>query len=128
MIPAGAVIWREASTIFLLLTIYNCTPDSLKAFKLLLLLQQKLTYPLLLSNSCSGPQIEIAPFLDAIITCPSTAATNKWATLLNSGHSTPEAQVTRFDYERTGPIRPRQRRLCEQVIGDDLYLDVLNSF
>ncbi|MDO8645372.1 MAG: helix-turn-helix domain-containing protein [Candidatus Planktophila sp.] len=43
----------------------------------------------------------------------STADTNKWATLLNRGHSTPEPQVTRFDYERTGPIRQRQRRLSE---------------
>ena len=43
----------------------------------------------------------------------STPDTNKWATLLNRGHSTLEPQVTRFDYERTGPIRQRQRRLSE---------------
>ena len=43
----------------------------------------------------------------------STADTNKWATLLNRGYLTPEPQVTRFDYERTGPIRQRQRRLNE---------------
>ena len=43
----------------------------------------------------------------------SAADTNKWATLLNRGNSTPNPQVTRFDYERTGPIRQRQRRLSE---------------
>ena len=51
----------------------------------------------------------------------STADTNKWATLLNRGNSTPDPQVTRFDYERTGPIRQRQRRLSEaqaQLMAD----------
>ena len=43
----------------------------------------------------------------------STADTNKWATLLNGGKSTRNPQVTRCDYERTGPIRQRQRRLSE---------------
>lgn len=43
----------------------------------------------------------------------STADTNKWALLLNRGEPTPESQVTSFDYERTGPIRQRQRRLNE---------------
>ena len=41
----------------------------------------------------------------------STADTNKWATLLNRGDATPESQVASFDYERTGPIRQRQKRL-----------------
>ena len=41
----------------------------------------------------------------------STADTNKWAALLNRGDSTLEVQVTSYDYERTGPIRQRQRRL-----------------
>ena len=43
----------------------------------------------------------------------STADTNKWATLLNRGDLTPESEVTNVDYERTGPIRQRQRRLSE---------------
>jgi DNA-directed RNA polymerase specialized sigma24 family protein len=43
----------------------------------------------------------------------STADTNKWATLHNRSEPTPESQVTSFDYERTGPIRQRQRRLSE---------------
>jgi len=43
----------------------------------------------------------------------STADTNKWATLLNRGDQTPKSEVTSLDYERTGPIRQRQRRLNE---------------
>ena len=43
----------------------------------------------------------------------STADTNKWATLLNSGEPTPKSEVTIVDYERTGAIRQRQRRLSE---------------
>ena len=52
-------------------------------------------------------------FSNRLLVALSTADTNKWATLLNRGHSTLEPQVTRFDYERTGPIRQRQRRLSE---------------
>ena len=57
-----------------------------------------------------------------------TANTNKWSAMLNRGEPTLKSQVTNNNQERTVPIRQRQRRLCEQVIGDDLYLDVLNSF
>ena len=47
----------------------------------------------------------------------STADTNKWAALLNRGEATLKLEITNFDYERTGPIRQRQRRLTEaQVI------------
>ena len=44
----------------------------------------------------------------------STADTNKWATLLNRGGQTPKPEVTNVDYERTGPLRQRQRRLNEE--------------
>lgn len=43
----------------------------------------------------------------------STADTNKWATLLNRDEPTLNSEITSFDYERTGPIRQRQRRLSE---------------
>ena len=43
----------------------------------------------------------------------STADTNKWLALLNRGAPTYKSDVTNVDYERTGPIRQRQRRLSE---------------
>ncbi len=51
--------------------------------------------------------------LEVNVMALSTADTNKWATLLNRGSSTPDSEITRFDYERTGPIRQRQKRLSE---------------
>ena len=57
--------------------------------------------------------VKCLSFNKSLLVALSTADTNKWATLLNRGHSTLEPQVTRFDYERTGPIRQRQRRLNE---------------
>jgi DNA-directed RNA polymerase specialized sigma24 family protein len=41
----------------------------------------------------------------------STADTNKWATLLEKRDWTPKSEATPVDYERTGPILQRQRRL-----------------
>jgi transposase-like protein len=43
----------------------------------------------------------------------STADTNKWSTLLKRDHLTLNSKVPNPDYERTGPIRQRQRRLSE---------------
>jgi DNA-directed RNA polymerase specialized sigma24 family protein len=43
----------------------------------------------------------------------STADTNKWSTLFEKRHWTSELKVTAVEYERTGPIRQRQRRLTE---------------
>lgn len=46
----------------------------------------------------------------------STADTNKWSTLLEKRHQTSELKVTAVEYERTGPIRQRQRRLTEDQV------------
>ena len=47
----------------------------------------------------------------------STADTNKWSTLLEKRHRTSKSEATPVDYERTGPILQRQRRLTKaQVI------------
>ena len=46
----------------------------------------------------------------------STADTNKWSTLLEKRHRTSELKVTAVEYERTGPIRQRQRRLTEDQV------------
>ena len=46
----------------------------------------------------------------------STADTNKWAILLNRGEPTLKSEVTSFDYERTGPIRQRQKRLTDRQV------------
>ena len=62
------------------------------------------------TNNCMH---QVISFNNSLLVALSTADTNKWATLLNRGEPTPEIQVTRFDYERTGPIRQRQRRLSE---------------
>lgn len=43
----------------------------------------------------------------------SSADTNKWSTLLEKRHRTSELEVTAVEYERTGPILQRQRRLTE---------------
>ncbi len=43
----------------------------------------------------------------------STADTNKWSTLLEKRHWTSELKATALEYERTGPILQRQRRLTE---------------
>lgn len=46
-----------------------------------------------------------------------TAYTNKWLTLLEKRHQTSELKVTAVEFERTGPILQRQRRLTKaQVI------------
>lgn len=60
------------------------------------------------TNKCSDQG-----FNNRLLVALSTADTNKWSMLLNRGEPTPESQVTSFDYERTGPIRQRQRRLSE---------------
>ena len=67
-------------------------------------------------------------FTNRLLVALSAADTNKWSTLLEKPHQTSKSEAKPVDYERTGPILQRQRRLCKQVIGDDLYLDVLNSF
>ena len=47
----------------------------------------------------------------------STDDTNKWSTLLEKRHRTLKLESTSIDYERTGPILQRQRRLTKvQVI------------
>lgn len=46
----------------------------------------------------------------------STADTNKWATLLEKRHWTSELKVTAIEYERTGPLRQRQRQLAEDQV------------
>lgn len=46
----------------------------------------------------------------------SAADTNKWSTLLEKRHRTSELKVTAVEYERTGPIRQRQRRLTEEQV------------
>ncbi|MEK6706749.1 MAG: hypothetical protein AABZ06_13275 [Bdellovibrionota bacterium] len=46
----------------------------------------------------------------------STADTNKWSTLLDKRDQTSELKVTAVEYERTGPIRQRQRRLTEDQV------------
>gem|GEM_PF-2082087 len=56
---------------------------------------------------------QVISFNNRLLVALSTADTNKWATLLNRSNLTPESQVTGFNYERTGPIRQRQRRLNE---------------
>ncbi len=43
----------------------------------------------------------------------STADTNKWSTLLEKRHQTSKSEATPVDYERTGPILQRQRRLTD---------------
>ena len=43
----------------------------------------------------------------------STADTNKWSTLLEKRDWTPKSEATSVDYERTGPILQRQRRLTD---------------
>jgi transposase-like protein len=43
----------------------------------------------------------------------STADTNNWSTLLEKQHRTSELEVTAVEYERTGPILQRQKRLSE---------------
>jgi len=47
----------------------------------------------------------------------STADTNKWSSLLKRGDPTPKPEVTSVDYERTGPILQRQRRLTEAQVS-----------
>ena len=51
----------------------------------------------------------------------STADTNKWSTLLERRHRISELKVTAVEYERTGPILQRQRRLTDTqalMLGD----------
>jgi DNA-binding CsgD family transcriptional regulator len=43
----------------------------------------------------------------------SSADTNKWSSLLEKRDQTPKPESTNFDYERTGPILQRQRRLTD---------------
>ena len=43
----------------------------------------------------------------------SATDTNKWATLLKKRDWTPKLESTNVDYERTGPILQRQRRLTD---------------
>lgn len=43
----------------------------------------------------------------------STADTNKWSILLKKQHPTSDQEAAEVDYERTGPILQRQRRLTE---------------
>ena len=52
-------------------------------------------------------------FNTTLLVALSTPDTNKWAILLNRGAYTHKAEVTNVDYERTGPIRQRQRRLSK---------------
>ena len=44
----------------------------------------------------------------------STADTNKWSTLIETGKWGPKSIKNSFEYERTGPIRQRQRRLSAE--------------
>ncbi len=43
----------------------------------------------------------------------SNADTNIWSTLLKKRHQTSRSEATPVDYERTGPILQRQRRLTD---------------
>jgi DNA-directed RNA polymerase specialized sigma subunit len=56
---------------------------------------------------------QVNSFNNSLLVALSAADTNKWATLLNRGEPTLKSEITSFDYERTGPIRQRQRRLNE---------------
>ena len=63
------------------------------------------------TNTCSQG------FNNRLLVALSTADTNKWSTLLERCHWTSELKVTAVEYERTGPILQRQRRLTKaQVI------------
>ncbi len=62
------------------------------------------------TNNCVH---QIISFNNRLLVALSTADTNKWSTLLKRGDPTPKSEVTNVDYERTGPIRQRQRRLSE---------------
>ena len=52
-------------------------------------------------------------FNKTLLVALSTADTNKWSTLLEKRHRTSELEATDVDYERTGPILQRQRRLTD---------------
>ena len=56
---------------------------------------------------------QVISFNNSLLVALSTADTNKWAILLNRGEPMLKPKITSFDYERTGPIRQRQRRLNE---------------
>jgi len=50
-------------------------------------------------------------FNTTLLVALSTADTNKWSTLLEKRHGISKSEATPVDYERTGPILQRQRRL-----------------
>ncbi len=52
-------------------------------------------------------------FNNTLLVALSTADTNKWSTLLEKRHRTSKSEATPVDYERTGPILQRQRRLTD---------------
>ena len=55
-------------------------------------------------------------FNNRLLVALSTADTNKWSTLLEKRHWTSELKFTAVEYERTGPLRQRQRRLAEDQV------------
>lgn len=55
-------------------------------------------------------------FNNTLLVALSTADTNKWSTLLEKRDRTSELKVTAVEYERTGPIRQRQRRLTKAQV------------
>jgi lambda repressor-like predicted transcriptional regulator len=60
-------------------------------------------------------------FNSSLLVALSTADTNKWSTLLEKRHRISELKVTAVEYERTGPILQRQRRLTDTqalMLGD----------
>ena len=56
---------------------------------------------------------QVISFNNSLLVALSTADTNKWSTLLERREWTPKSEATPLDYERTGPIRQRQRRLTD---------------
>lgn len=52
----------------------------------------------------------------SLIVALSIADTIRWSTLLEKCQLTSELKVTAVEYERTGPIRQRQRRLTEDQV------------
>ena len=72
------------------------------------------------TNNCMH---QVISFNNSLLVALSTADTNKWSTLLEKRHRTSKSEATPVDYERTGPILQRQRRLInsQAVMMRDRY-------
>jgi DNA-directed RNA polymerase specialized sigma24 family protein len=57
-------------------------------------------------------------FSNRLLVALSTADTNKWSILLDQRFYVPTPEKTSLKYERTGPIRQRQRRLTKAQVAE----------